>query len=76
MSYNLCDMDCDQEPNKSDLEEDCSDCLCAGELADGQQQDMSATKAWRSTSVVEGRGQPKTLSQSGAKNCTFVIQAV
>ena len=62
MSYNLCDMDCDQEINKSDLEEHCSDCLCAGELVDGQQQDMSATKAWRSTSVVEGRGHPNTLS--------------
>ena len=62
MSYILCDMDCDQEINKSDLEEHCSDCLCVGELADRGQQDMPATKAWRSTSVVEGRGHPNTLS--------------
>ena len=64
MSYILCDMDCDQEINKSDLEEHCSDCLCVGEMADREQQDMPATKAWRSTSVVEGRGHPKTLSDT------------
>ena len=63
MSYILCDMDCDQEINKSDSEEHCSDCLCVGELADRGQQDMPATKAWRSTSVVEGRGHPNTLSR-------------
>ena len=62
MSYILCDMDCDQEINKSDVEEHCSDCLCVGKLVDEDQQDMPATKAWRSTSVVEGRGHPKTLS--------------
>ena len=62
MSYILCDMDYGQEINKSDLEEHCSDCLCVGEMTDRGQQDVSATKAWRFTSVVEGRGQPKTLS--------------
>ena len=62
MSYILCDMDCDQEINKSDIEEHCSDCLCVGGLMDEDQQNMSATKAWRFTSVVEGRGHPKTLS--------------
>ena len=64
MSYILCDMDCDQEINKSDSEEHCSDCLCVGELADREQQDTPATKAWRSTSVVEERGHPNTLSSS------------
>ena len=62
MSYNLCDMDCDQEINKSDIEEHCSDCLCVGDMAGREQQEMSATKAWRSTSVVEERGLPNTLS--------------
>ena len=62
MSYSLCDMDCDQEINKSDSEEHCSDCLCVGEMADREQQDTPATKAWRSTSVVEERGHPNTLS--------------
>ena len=28
MSYILCDMDCDKEINKSDIEEHCPDCLC------------------------------------------------
>ena len=60
MSYILCDMDCDQEINKSNVEEHCSDCLCVGELVDEDQQEMRATKAWRSTSVVKGRGHPKT----------------
>ena len=62
MSYNLCDMDCDKETNKSDIEEHCSDCLCINESTGGQQQELSATKAWRSTSVVEGRDHPNTLS--------------
>ena len=56
-------MDYGQEINKSDLEEHCSDCLCVGEMTDRGQQDVSATKAWRFTSVVEGRGHPKTLSK-------------
>ena len=64
MPYSLCDMDCDQEFNKSDIEEHCSDCLCVGGLEDLDQQDMPATKAWRPTSVVKGRGQPKTLSSN------------
>ena len=62
MPYSLCDMDCDQEINKSDIEEHCSDCLCVGKLMDEDQKIVSATKAWRSTSVVEGRGHPNTLS--------------
>ena len=66
MSYILCDMDCDQEINKSDIEEHCSDCLCVGELASKDREDVYATKAWRSTSVMEERGLPKTLSKGGA----------
>ena len=62
MSYNLCDMDCDKEINKSDTEEHCPDCLCVGESASRGQQDVSAMKAWRSTNAVEERGRPKTLS--------------
>ena len=62
MPYSLCDMDCDQEINKSDIEEHCSDCLCVGSLVDLDQQDVPATKAWRPTSVVEERDRPKTLS--------------
>ena len=62
MPYSLCDMDCDQEINKSDIEEHCSDCLCVGGLEGSDQQDMPATKAWRPTSVVEERKRPKTLS--------------
>ncbi len=64
MPYSLCDMDCDQEINKSDIEEHCSDCLCVGGLEDLDQQDVPATKAWRPTSVVEERDRPKTLSIS------------
>ena len=63
MPYSLCDMDCDQETNKSDLVEHCSDCLCVGGPAGLDQQDVPATRAWRHTSVVEERDQPKTLSQ-------------
>ena len=63
MSYISCDMDCDKEINKSDIEEHCSDCLCVGGLMDEEQQNVSAMKAWRSTSVVEERGLPKTLSR-------------
>ena len=62
MPYSLCDMDCDQETNKSDLAEHCSDCLCVGGPADEDQQDVPATKAWRPTSVVEERDRLKTLS--------------
>ena len=62
MPYSLCDMDCDQEINKSDIEEHCSDCLCVGGMEDLDQQEMPATKAWRPTSVVEERDRPKTLS--------------
>ena len=62
MSYILCDMNCDQEINKSSTEEHCFDCLCVSKLVDEDQQGLPATKAWRSTSVVEGRGHPKTLS--------------
>ena len=62
MPYSLCDMDCDQEINKSDIEEHCSDCLCVGGLEGSDQQDMPATKAWRPTSVVEERDRLKTLS--------------
>ena len=62
MPYSLCDMDCDQEINKSDIEEHCSDCLCVGGMEDLDQQDVPATKAWRPTSVVEERDRPKTLS--------------
>ena len=62
MSYILCDMNCDKETNKSDLGKHCFDCTCINESAGGQQQELSATKAWRSTSVVEGRDHPNTLS--------------
>ena len=62
MSYILCDMNCDKETNKSDIEEHCSDCLHINESTGGLQQELSATKAWRSTSVVEGRDHPNTLS--------------
>ena len=68
MPYSLCDMDCDQEINKSELEEHCSDCLCVGGLMDEDQQIVSATKAWRPTSVVKGRGHPKTLSRIVVKD--------
>ena len=76
MSYILCDMDCDQEINKSDIEEHCSDCLCVGESAGRGQQDVSATKAWRSTSVVKGRGHPKTLSKMNSSDDDFVMEAI
>ena len=62
MSYILCDMNCDKETNKSDIEEHCSD---FNEPTGGLQQELSATKAWRSTSVVEGRDHPNTLSKLG-----------
>ena len=62
MPYSLCDMDCDQETNKSDLAEHCSDCLCVGDPAGKDRQDVPATKAWRPTSVVEERERLKTLS--------------
>ena len=62
MPYSLCDMDCDQEINKSDIEEHCSDCLCVGGMEDLDRQEMPATKAWRPTSVVEERDRLKTLS--------------
>ena len=62
MPYSLCDMDCDQDINKSELEEHCSDCLCTSGLEDLGQQDVPATKAWRPTSVVEERKRLKTLS--------------
>ena len=68
MPYSYCDMDCDQEFNKSDIEEHCSDCLCVGGLEDLDQQDMPATKAWRPTSVVKERNRPKTLSKV-VENC-------
>ena len=64
MSYILCDMNCDKETNKSDIEEHCSNCLHINEPKGGLQQELSATKAWRSTSVVEGRDHPNTLSFS------------
>ena len=64
MPYSLCDMDCDQDINKSELEEHCSDCLCTSGLEDLGQQDVPATKAWRPTSVVEERDRLKTLSSS------------
>ena len=57
-------MDCDQEINKSDIEEHCSDCLCVGGMEDLDQQDVPATKAWRPTSVVEERERLKTLSKN------------
>ena len=63
MSYISCDMNCDKETNKSDLGKHCSDCTCINESTGGQQQELSATKAWRSTSVVEGRDHPNTLSE-------------
>ena len=66
MPYSYCDMDCDQEFNKSDIEEHCSDCLCVGGLEDLDQQDMPATKAWRPTSVVKERNRPKTLSYNNS----------
>ena len=55
-------MDCDQDINKSELEEHCSDCLCTSGLEDLGHQDVPATKAWRPTSVVEERKRLKTLS--------------
>ena len=66
MPYSLCDMDCDQDINKPELEEHCSDCLCVGGLVDLDQQDVPATKAWRPTSVVEERDRLKTLSKFNA----------
>ena len=62
MSYIICDMNCDQETNKSDIEEHCSDCLCTGGLAEGNHRFVPARKAWRHTNVVEERGRLKTLS--------------
>ena len=71
MPYRLCDMDCDQEINKSDIEEHCSDCLCVGGLENLDQQDVPATKAWRPTSVVEERDRLKTLSLFPEKKSLF-----
>ena len=68
MPYSLCDMDCDQGINKSELEEHCSDCLCVGGLVDLDRQDVPATKAWRLTSVVGERDRPKTLDYSKRPN--------
>ncbi len=67
MPYSLCDMDCDQDINKSELEEHCSDCLCTSGLEDLGQQDVPATKAWRPTSVVEERDRLKTLSNNDGR---------
>ena len=38
MSSIICDMNCDQETNKSIIEKHCSDCLCMGKLANGNHQ--------------------------------------
>ena len=62
MSSIICDMDCDQETNKSIIEKHCSDCLCTGGLAEGNHGFMPARKAWRWTNVVEERGRFNTLS--------------
>ena len=62
MSSIICDMDCDQETNKSIIEKHCSDCLCMGKLADGNHGHVPARKARRSTNVVEERGRFNTLS--------------
>ena len=62
MSSIICDMNCDQETNKSIIEEHCSDCLCTGKLADGNHGFVPAKKAWRSNNVVEERGRFNTLS--------------
>ena len=63
MSSIICDMNCDQETNKSVIGKHCFDCLCTGELAGVGHEDMPARKARRSTNVVEERGRPDTLSQ-------------
>ena len=64
MSSIICDMNCDQETNKSVIGKHCFDCLCTGELAGVGHEDMPARKARRSTNVVEERGRPDTLSGS------------
>ena len=74
MPYSLCDMDCDQDINKSELEEHCSDCLCTSGLEDLGQQDVPATKAWRPTSVVEERKRLKTLSMFSDKKAGQIFQ--
>ena len=63
MSSIICDMNCDQETNKSIIEEHCLDCLCTGELANGDHEFVPAKKAWRPNNVVEERGRFNTLSQ-------------
>ena len=63
MSSIICDMNCDQETNKSVIGKHCFDCLCTGELAGVGHEDMPARKARRSTNVVEERGRPNTLSK-------------
>ena len=62
MSSIICDMNCDQETNKSIIEEHCLDCLCTGELANGDHEFVPAKKAWRPNNVVEERGRFNTLS--------------
>ena len=64
MSSIICDMNCDQETNKSIIEEHCLDCLCTGELANGDHGFVPAKKAWRPNNVVEERGRFNTLSES------------
>ena len=73
MPYSLCDMDCDQEINKSVLEGHCSDCLCVGGLVDLDRPDVPVTKAWRPTSVVEERNRLKTLSKPGEFVCIAYV---
>ena len=62
MSYILCDMNCDQETNKSIIEKHCPNCARIGGLAGKGPKFVFARKAWRSTNVVEERGQLNTLS--------------
>ena len=45
MSSIICDMNCDQETNKSVIKEHCFDCLCMGGLADVGHGHMPARKA-------------------------------
>ena len=55
-------MNCDQETNKSIIEEHCPNYVGVGGLAGEMPGFVSARKAWRSTNVVEERGRPNTLS--------------
>ena len=66
-------MNCDQETNKSDIEEHCSDCLCTGGLEEGNHRFVPARKAWRSTNVVEERGRLNTLSYIRRSISYFII---